>query len=121
MSRASGRRGYPNGGIAPFRVRTCFCDHWCVGVRLLGKFKNAQRILVHRHYVSAVKRNIRFADDKSECLDGIKAIKTAIAKKPPKPVMDRLKRALDSAEQEEFEGDWDECLAAVRQARLPKK
>jgi len=26
-----------------------------------------------------------FADDKSECLDGIKAIKTAIAKKPPKP------------------------------------
>ena len=62
-----------------------------------------------------------FADDKSECLDGIKAIKTAIAKKPPKPVMDRLKRALDSAEQEEFEGDWDECLAAVRQARLPKK
>jgi hypothetical protein len=62
-----------------------------------------------------------FADDKSECLDGIKAIKTAIAKKPPKPVLDRLKRALDGAEQEEFEGDWDECVAAVRQAKLPKK
>jgi hypothetical protein len=62
-----------------------------------------------------------FADDKSECLDGIKAIKTAIAKKPPKPVLDRLKRALDGSEQEESEGDWDECVAAVRQAKLPKK
>jgi hypothetical protein len=62
-----------------------------------------------------------FADDKSECLDGIKAIKAAVAKKPPKPVLDRLKRALDSAEQEEFEGDWDECVIAVRQAHLLKK
>ncbi len=62
-----------------------------------------------------------FADDKSECLDGIKAIKAAIAKKPPKPVLDRLKQALGNAEQEEFEGDWDECLAAVKQARLPKE
>jgi hypothetical protein len=61
---------------------------------------------------------LAFADDKSKCLDGIQAIKTAIAKKPPKPVLDRLKRALDSAEQEEFEGDWDECVA---QAKLPKK
>jgi hypothetical protein len=39
---------------------------------------------------------LAFADDKSKCLDGIQAIKTAIAKKPPKPVLDRLKRALDS-------------------------
>ena len=31
-----------------------------------------------------------FADDKSECLDGIKAIKAAVAKKPPKPVLDKL-------------------------------
>ncbi len=62
-----------------------------------------------------------FADDKSECLDGIKAIKAAIAKKPAKPVLDRLKQALGNAEQEEFEGDWDECLAAVKQARPPKK
>ena len=43
QSRASGRRG-----IAPFRVRTCFCGQWCVGVRLLGEFKNAQRILAYR-------------------------------------------------------------------------
>jgi hypothetical protein len=62
-----------------------------------------------------------FADDKSDCLDGIKAIKAAIAKKPPKPALDRLRQALGDAEQEEFEGDWDECLAAVKQAGLPKK
>ena len=62
-----------------------------------------------------------FADDKSECLEGIKAIKAAVAKKPPKPVLDRLKRALDTAEQEQFEQDWDECADAVRQAHLPKK
>jgi hypothetical protein len=55
----AGRRGYPNGGIAPFRLRTYFCDHWCVGVRLLGESKNARIIMVHRHYVSAAKRNIR--------------------------------------------------------------
>jgi hypothetical protein len=62
-----------------------------------------------------------FADDKSECLDGIKAIKAAVAKNPPKTVLERLKQALANAEQEEFEGDWDECVAALRQAHLPKK
>jgi hypothetical protein len=63
-----------------------------------------------------------FADDKSECLDGIKAIKTAIAKKPPKASSGQIKAStLDGSEQEESEGDWDECVAAVRQAKLPKK
>ena len=38
-----------------------------------------------------------------------------------KPVLDRLKRALDSAQQEEFEKDWDECLDAVKQAGLRKR
>jgi len=62
-----------------------------------------------------------WADDRSQCLAGIKAIKAAIAKKPPAPVLDRLKRALDSAQQEEFEKDWDECLDAVKQAGLSKR
>jgi hypothetical protein len=62
-----------------------------------------------------------FADDRSQCLAGIKAIKAAIAKKPPQPVLDRLKRALESAQQEEFEKDWDECLDAIKQAQLPKR
>jgi len=61
------------------------------------------------------------ADDRSQCLAGIKAIKAAIAKKPAQPVLDRLKRALDSAQQEEFEKDWDECVDAIKQAQLPKR
>ena len=62
-----------------------------------------------------------FADDRAQCLAGIRAIKAAIAKKPAPPVLDRLKRALDSAQQEEFEKDWDECLDAIKQAGLPRR
>jgi hypothetical protein len=62
-----------------------------------------------------------WADDRSQCLAGIKAIKAAIAKKPPQAELDKLKRALDSAQQEEFEKDWDECLDAIKQAGLRKK
>jgi hypothetical protein len=61
------------------------------------------------------------ADDKSACLAGITAIKVAIARHPPKPVLDRLQQALDSAAQEEIESDWNECVAAIRTAKLPKK
>jgi hypothetical protein len=61
------------------------------------------------------------ADDKSACLAGITAIKAAIARHPPKPVLDRLQQALDSAAQEEIESDWNECVAAIRTAKLPKK
>lgn len=61
------------------------------------------------------------ADYKSQCLAGIKAIEAAIAKNPPKPVLDRLKQALGSAQQEEVESDWDECVDAIKQAKLPKK
>jgi len=90
--------------------------------RVLGEFKKMRNgawfIAITLLLLSGT---FAFADDKSECLDGIKAIKAAVAKRPPKPVLDKLKRALDSAEQEEFEGDWDECVAAVRQAKLPKK
>jgi hypothetical protein len=62
-----------------------------------------------------------WADDRSQCLAGIKAIKAAIAKKPPQPELDRLKRALDSAQQEEFEKDWDKCLDAIKEAKLRKR
>ena len=61
------------------------------------------------------------ADDKSACLAGIKSIKAAIARHPPKPVLDQLQQALDSAQQEEIESDWDECVAAIRKVKLPKK
>jgi hypothetical protein len=61
------------------------------------------------------------ADDKSACLAGIKSIKAAIAQHPAKPVLDQLQQALDSAQQEEIESDWDECVAAIRKVKLPKK
>ena len=61
------------------------------------------------------------ADDKSACLAGIKSIKAAIARHPAKPVLDQLQSALASAEQEEIESDWDECVAAIRKAKLPKR
>lgn len=62
-----------------------------------------------------------WADDRSQCEAGIRAIKAAIAKKPPQLVLDQLKRALESAQQEEFEKDWDECVDAIKQAKLGKK
>jgi hypothetical protein len=40
---------------------------------------------------------------------------------PAKPVLDRLKKALDSAHQEEVESDWDECVDAIKRAKLPEK
>ena len=61
------------------------------------------------------------ADDKSACLAGIKSIKAAIAQHPAKPVLEQLQQALDSAQQEEIESDWDECVAAIRKVKLPKK
>lgn len=57
------------------------------------------------------------ADDKTECQSGIRMIKAQIAKKPSKPVLDKLQQALKTAEQEVIEGDWDECVAAVKEAR----
>ena len=109
----------------PFRstvvLRTCFCDHGVVCWRVLGEFKMRNGAWFIAITFLLLSGTFAFADDKSECLDGIKAIKAAVAKKPPKPVLDKLKRALDSAEQEEFEGDWDECVVAVRQAKLPKE
>ncbi len=61
------------------------------------------------------------ADYKSQCLAGIKSIEAAIAKNPPQPLLDRLKQALDSAQQEEVESDWGECVHAIKKAKLPKK
>lgn len=62
-----------------------------------------------------------WADDKSACLAGVKAIKAAIAKNPPKEALDRLQKALDSAQQEVFESDWDECLDYIKAAKLPNR
>ena len=52
---------------------------------------------------------------------GNPGIKAAIARLPAKPVLDQLQQALDSAQQEEIESDWDECVAAIRKIKPPKK
>ena len=57
------------------------------------------------------------ADDQAECLSGIEMLKVEIAKNPPKPVLDQLKKALEKAEQEVVEGDWDECLDAIEEGK----
>jgi hypothetical protein len=57
------------------------------------------------------------ADDKAECESGVQTIKSELAKKHPKQILDRLSKALDRAEQEAAEGDWDECVDAVKDAR----
>ena len=58
-----------------------------------------------------------WADDQADCLKGIEAIKAEIAKNPPKPVLDRLTRALRIAEREKGEQEWDECVDAVKDAQ----
>ena len=58
-----------------------------------------------------------WSDEKGECMSGIAAIKRELARKPPMPVRKRLEQALSAADQEAFEGDWEECVAAVRKGR----
>ncbi|HYH17421.1 MAG TPA: hypothetical protein VD995_02280 [Azospirillum sp.] len=57
------------------------------------------------------------ADDQSECVAGIGFIKAEIAKAPPQPILDALKKQLRNAEREQREKEYDECLDAVTAAR----
>lgn len=61
------------------------------------------------------------ADDKPACLDGIAMIKAELAKPAPEGVQPRLKKALRVAERELGEGEFDECLDAVGDARRALK
>ena len=67
--------------------------------------------------VLAVLAGPAWADDKADCLAGVDMIKAEIAKNPPKPVLDRLRKALRDAERELKEGEFDECLDAVNDAK----
>ncbi|GJD57349.1 hypothetical protein [Methylobacterium dankookense] len=57
------------------------------------------------------------ADDKAACADGIAMIKDAIAKTPPEAALPKLRKALRVAEREQGEGEFDECLDAVGDAK----
>jgi hypothetical protein len=54
------------------------------------------------------------ADSESDCQKGIATLKSELKKKHPKPVQDRLQKALKDAQKEDEEGDWDECVDAVK-------
>ena len=56
------------------------------------------------------------ADDKAECESGVGMIRGNLAKNHPTPILDRLRKALDAAEREIAEGDWDGCVDAVKDA-----
>ena len=57
------------------------------------------------------------ADDASSCAAGITMIRDALAMNPPETAVPKLKKALRVAEREQKEGEFDECLDAVADAR----
>jgi hypothetical protein len=61
------------------------------------------------------------ADDASSCAEGITMIRDALATNPPEAAVPKLKKALRNAEREQREGEFDECLDAVADARKALK
>jgi hypothetical protein len=57
------------------------------------------------------------ADDASSCAEGIAMIRNAMSNNPPEAAVPKLKKALRNAEREQREGEFDECLDAVADAR----
>lgn len=57
------------------------------------------------------------ADDASSCAEGITMIRDALALNPPDSALPKLRKALRVAEREQKEGEFDECLDAVGDAR----
>lgn len=62
-----------------------------------------------------------FADDRAECAAGIAVIQSEIAKAPPEAVLAKLRKALKVAQREQGEGEFDECLDAVGDAKRAVK
>ncbi|KQO74900.1 MULTISPECIES: hypothetical protein [unclassified Methylobacterium] len=61
------------------------------------------------------------ADDKAACVEGIAMIKAELAKPAPEAAQPKLNKALRVAERELGEGEFDECLDAVGDARRALK
>ncbi|MEH3063535.1 MAG: hypothetical protein PGN33_12580 [Methylobacterium radiotolerans] len=57
------------------------------------------------------------ADDAASCAEGITMIRDALALNPPETAVPKLRKALRVAEREQKEGEFDECLDAVSDAR----
>ena len=58
------------------------------------------------------------ADDKADCQDGIDYIRVEMAKQPAAEVLDVLQEALEDAERELGEEEYDECFEAIEDARI---
>jgi hypothetical protein len=61
------------------------------------------------------------ADDKAACVEGIAMIRAELAKPAPEAAQPKLKKALRVAEREMGEGEFDECLDAVGDAKRALK
>ncbi len=57
------------------------------------------------------------ADDAASCAAGITMIRDALVANPPEAALPKLKKALKNAEREQREGEFDECLDAVTDAK----
>ena len=57
------------------------------------------------------------ADEKADCAAGISMIETALAANPSEAALPKLKKALKAAKREQGEGEFDECLDAVGDAK----
>jgi hypothetical protein len=57
------------------------------------------------------------ADDKAACAEGIAMIRAELERPAPEAVRPQLKKALRVAEREMGEGEFDECLDAVGDAK----
>jgi len=55
-----------------------------------------------------------FADAEQDCEKGIAMLKAELKKKHPKQVRDQLQKALKDAQKEDEDGDWEECVDAVK-------
>jgi hypothetical protein len=56
------------------------------------------------------------ADDRSDCVDGIAMLRAEVPKAAA-AIKGRLERELRIAEREQGEGEFDECVDAIRAAR----
>ncbi len=57
------------------------------------------------------------ADDEAACSDGIAMVRAEIAKPAPDALLPKLRKALRVAEREQGEGEFDECLDAIGDAK----
>ena len=70
---------------------------------------------------AAVLASPALADDRTACTDGIGMIRMELGKNTAEPLQGKLKKALRVAERELGEGEFDECLDAVGDARRALK